>query len=275
MENYDSLSTEEITKLNFPIKLWIMINNVNDIIYWGQQGNTILINYPYLDENLINSLTIFNTKTLSNFLHQLKIYGFRKLTSSLASSSSTADMIAVTNSRKFNLSIEIHEFKNEYFQRNKPYLLEGIKRQEFSRYELIHRYMNSNRSLRILQKQNDPRYSSILTKISNLHKSRIKLRLTLELQFVTNLLNGKIIECEQNKVTHMILPAENYEEPAEQFLDTPNSSTTGYHGDDISNELVEEFYEEYLPKLDNVISDNVESVRIPEKYKFYIGLVII
>lgn len=93
----------------FPQKLWQIVNEcVSGAISWGKNGKTILIDvHKFINEFLNDSNFVFKTKHFESFRRQLNQYGFRKC----------------------HYSNDIHEFKNEYFIRDRPDLLKFVNRE--------------------------------------------------------------------------------------------------------------------------------------------------
>ena len=74
----------ETSLLNFPEKLWWIVNNSkHEEIHWNSEGTSIVIpnTRKFVDEILNSpSSTLFKTKNFSSFVRQLNLYGFRKVT---------------------------------------------------------------------------------------------------------------------------------------------------------------------------------------------------
>ena len=74
----------ETSLLNFPEKLWWIVNNPKrEEIHWDSEGTSIVIpsTRKFVDEILNSpSSALFKTKNFSSFVRQLNLYGFRKVT---------------------------------------------------------------------------------------------------------------------------------------------------------------------------------------------------
>ena len=92
----------------FVTKLWLMVNDKNGMCYWAPDGTSIFINQ---EENSCLK-QYFKSSVLASFIRQFSTYGFSK--------------VQPTDPNNGN----VVEFKNEYFQQNRPELLEKIKRKE-------------------------------------------------------------------------------------------------------------------------------------------------
>ena len=91
----------------FVTKLWMMVNDNNGMCYWGPDGTSIVVNQ---EENKCLA-QYFKSSVVTSFIRQFNMYGFSKVH---------------TDPNNGN----IVEFKNEFFQQNRPELLEKIKRKE-------------------------------------------------------------------------------------------------------------------------------------------------
>lgn len=73
----------DFSLLNFPDKLWYMVNEPKcKQIEWNSDGTSIIIpnNHEFVSEVLNNpSKILFKTKNFSSFVRQLNLYGFRKV----------------------------------------------------------------------------------------------------------------------------------------------------------------------------------------------------
>lgn len=72
---------EEKNILNFPKKLWALINTPSEIIKWGPNGTSILIDLKSLKDYLKSSESLFKLKRITSFINQLELHGFVKLSS--------------------------------------------------------------------------------------------------------------------------------------------------------------------------------------------------
>lgn len=93
---------EEKVILKFPQKLWALINIPSEIIKWGPNGTSILIDLKSMEDYLQSSESLFKLKRISSFINQLEIHGFEKISSA--------------------------EYRNDFFQENCLHLLPRIER---------------------------------------------------------------------------------------------------------------------------------------------------
>jgi hypothetical protein len=110
---------KSVNRMRFPFKLWNLVNNCDtNAIQWSSNGDSILINYKLFGEQYLNNSSYFKTQNIHSFIRQLNLYGFYKVSQ---------------RSKKNKLFIdsalyEFHEFKNNFFKRNREELLPNVFR---------------------------------------------------------------------------------------------------------------------------------------------------
>ncbi|CAO3672582.1 unnamed protein product [Rhizopus stolonifer] len=114
------LLSEELQKKNintFINKLFSMISDsyCQGLIYWSSTGASFFIsNVPSFSKRVLP--VYFKHSKYSSFVRQLNMYGFHKVNKSC-------------RGQRNNNEFELWEFSHPRFQRNRPDLLEGIRRQ--------------------------------------------------------------------------------------------------------------------------------------------------
>lgn len=74
-----SSRSNEMLKLRFPQKLWILVNDNSGIAEWSRNGTAMSIDIDALDAYLISSDSIFRTRNHCSFERQMLLYGFQRL----------------------------------------------------------------------------------------------------------------------------------------------------------------------------------------------------
>lgn len=110
------MSNNEITKrqkLNFPQKLWKLVNDdSNNVLKWSTDGTSLCINFTLLEDLISHQKNILNLSKRSTFLSLLTQHNFQK------------KCRIVEN----GCEDSIFEFKNVYFQRDRIDLLDKIEK---------------------------------------------------------------------------------------------------------------------------------------------------
>ncbi|CAD5121229.1 DgyrCDS9762 [Dimorphilus gyrociliatus] len=100
-------------KGKFPEKLWSLVNNCRSgAISWSKEGDRICLNTEEFEKQYMRVGGLFQARQVSSFIRQLNLYGFRKVN------------IGLYKKNRENFK----EFQNENFLRNRPELLQFVKR---------------------------------------------------------------------------------------------------------------------------------------------------
>lgn len=206
----------------FPRKLWDIVNScTTGAISWSLDGTRILVNYKQFQEEYL-STNSFKTDNVASFIRQLNLYGFRKVTSSKNSSSSSsissvfAQIKAMqqdadeNNNGWLNRSIgspsssrqsnedETHEFKNENFIRGREELLVNINRTvnvtktAKPKPSIMNPYPAAGEMGKApygLTKKGKPRAKPQKSKVPSVLSKTIRNSTTAELQYAVQLIN--------------------------------------------------------------------------------------
>uniref|UniRef100_A0A8C6CVF0 HSF-type DNA-binding domain-containing protein n=1 Tax=Moschus moschiferus TaxID=68415 RepID=A0A8C6CVF0_MOSMO len=102
--------------LSFPRKLWrIMEDATLTSVHWNDKGDTVVIQADLFQTEVLQRRgvdQIFETDSIKSFIHELNLYGFRKIRLSGCCAGKKKLMI----------------YRNSNFQRDKPLLLQNIQR---------------------------------------------------------------------------------------------------------------------------------------------------
>ncbi|KAL3042384.1 hypothetical protein OYC64_020349 [Pagothenia borchgrevinki] len=119
MDFRDSSLPDGINPMNFPAKLWRLVNNpLNEGICWDIHGEVILIDQQLFEKQILSprantSPDAFKTTNFSSFVRQLNLYGFKKVDQPIKQAGYIAGY---------------HQFINPNFKRDKPAFVENLRR---------------------------------------------------------------------------------------------------------------------------------------------------
>lgn len=111
-------------KRTFPLKLWQLVNDsrLDSAIRWADDGHSFFVFEMELRNMCLGKENkLFFTREPKSFIRQLHLYGFRK--------------------------INKNQFKHPYFQRDRPSLLNEIKRTYRIPQEILEPILEKNNSL--------------------------------------------------------------------------------------------------------------------------------
>uniref|UniRef100_A0A8C5ZF04 HSF-type DNA-binding domain-containing protein n=1 Tax=Marmota marmota marmota TaxID=9994 RepID=A0A8C5ZF04_MARMA len=112
-------STENLLGLSFPRKLWVIVeDDTFRSVCWGGEGDIMVIEADLFQREVLGrrgAERIFETDSLKNFIRQLNLYGFSKIRPKDASAYSRGKKRMVI-------------YRNSNFQKDKPGLLENIRK---------------------------------------------------------------------------------------------------------------------------------------------------
>ncbi|GFY61787.1 uncharacterized protein TNIN_158681 [Trichonephila inaurata madagascariensis] len=98
--------------MKFPEILWSIVNDERiNAVKWNLTGDKICVNYDLLRNEILNNNGIFKTNSISSFVRQLNLYGFRKCKGYRAYSKT------------------INRYENPLFIKGRKDLLDKMKRQ--------------------------------------------------------------------------------------------------------------------------------------------------
>uniref|UniRef100_A0A1I8PIV1 HSF-type DNA-binding domain-containing protein n=1 Tax=Stomoxys calcitrans TaxID=35570 RepID=A0A1I8PIV1_STOCA len=116
------ITCQDIIHFPFPYKLWLLVNlETYELLRWNLDGTVILLDLVSLDDYLASNKSIFKIKNRSVFLQHLKDFKFERLN---VDSEPEEDVVL--------------QYKHEYFQRHRMYLLANIR---------LHAYQHMDGSL--------------------------------------------------------------------------------------------------------------------------------
>ncbi|XP_033955537.1 heat shock factor protein 5 [Pseudochaenichthys georgianus] len=119
MDFRDRSLPDGINPMNFPAKLWRLVNNpLNEGISWDIHGEVILIDQQLFEKQILSprantSPDAFKTTNFSSFVRQLNLYGFKKVDQPIKQAGYIAGY---------------HQFINPNFKRDKPAFVENLRR---------------------------------------------------------------------------------------------------------------------------------------------------
>jgi hypothetical protein len=159
-------------------KLFSMVNDLcnQHLISWSSTGNTFFIyNAPRFSQEILP--IYFKHSNYSSFVRQLNMYGFHKINKS-------------PRGQRGNNEFELWEFSHPRFQKDRPDLLEGIKRKamdteilrrenndihttvatmQSSQADLLHRY-----------KELQNNYSNLLQNVEEMKKTQLQQQILIK-----------------------------------------------------------------------------------------------
>ena len=215
----------------FPRKLWDIINSCESgAISWSTDGESILVNYKQFQEEYLSANT-FKTDNIASFIRQLNLYGFRKVASSKASTTSISSSLISSvfpqvrsktqesdensNSRnntssspssRFSNDDEVHEFKNKFFIRGEEDKLVNIIRTVNStkimkpKAEVSPKIEEASHGL---TKKGKPRMKPVRkSQAPNALSRTIRNSTTEELQLAVQLINQMLHNQDEDSIVH-------------------------------------------------------------------------
>lgn len=237
---------EALKGIKFANKLWLLINSdENDIVNWARNGVTITLDTTALEEYLDTPENIFQTRNVHNFIRQLLLYGFKKVGRPGRSFSDECS--------------ELHAFRNEFFKRDRPNLLENIVRVNSSnsskssvdQWRVLHAPKTK------LRKRCGIRADAcrqIVTKISHtrLQEAHIRLRTLLSFKRLDLMINNKFRSCDDGSGGNVAieLPADMFENAADSASSFEQTDVAGYYGN-VQRSAMQKFFGDYLPTYSN------------------------
>lgn len=230
MESLVQFAKKDILAIRFPQKLWILINEPNEIIEWGRNGTTILIDTDAMDEYLASDKSIFRTKHISSLNRQLRIYGFCRISKAQIK----VDYGAICQP-------DIDEYRNDFFKRDCPEMLPQIKR-----VQVIELKMMKQRDAFRHRRQSTDLCLKLLPKMSRLQQCRLRLRQILAMKQLQWNLNQKLANSTTENVNVIELPDDAYENVFDSLSNFEQKSVAGYYGI-VPEQMVKTFFEGYLP----------------------------
>ncbi|XP_059942358.1 heat shock transcription factor, X-linked-like [Mesoplodon densirostris] len=131
----EAMWESSLLSLPFPRKLWILVNSSRfTAISWNEDGtcigfNTQLFQKEVLDRDGLDK--VFKRDCMESFVHQLNIYGFRKVRQDKHMSLRLNDLS--TNERPADVLSKLHFYRSPLFKRDCPHLLVRMKRREHTK----------------------------------------------------------------------------------------------------------------------------------------------
>ncbi|XP_063750450.1 heat shock factor protein 5 [Eleginops maclovinus] len=119
MDLGDNSIPDWINPMNFPAKLWRLVNNpLNEGICWDSHGEVILVDQQLFEKKILSpgantSPDAFKTTNFSSFVRQLNLYGFKKVDQPIKQTGCMAGY---------------HQFINPNFKRDKPAFVANLRR---------------------------------------------------------------------------------------------------------------------------------------------------
>lgn len=240
---------EAMRGISFPRKLWLLVNSDEQgIVNWAPNGVNINLDSTALEEYLITSENIFQTRNVHNFMRQLLLYDFKNI--SRSGRNTFADE-----------SSELYVFRNEFFKRDKPHLLENIVRVSSSisskngvsvdQWRVLHAPktkfrkrcgMRTDACQQIVSKNSHTR----------LQQARIRLRTLLSFKKLDLMINNKVSSCDDGSGGNVAieLPADLFENAADSASSFEQTDVAGYYGN-IGRSSIQKFFGDYLPTYSN------------------------
>lgn len=240
---------EALRGITFPRKLWSLVNSDEDgIVNWAHNGVNINLNTTALEEYLGSPENIFRTRNVHNFMRQLLLYDFKK--------------IGRSNRNSFGDDCsESYVFRNEFFKRDRPNLLDNILR--------VSSLISSKNGVAVDQRcvlrapktkfrkrcgiQTDA-CRHIVTKISHtrLQQARIRLRTLLSFKKLDLMINNKVSSCDNGSGDNVAieLSTELFENAADSASSFELTNVAGYYGN-MQRSALQTFFGPYLPTYSN------------------------
>lgn len=236
--------------LKFPLKLWKLINDNNEIsvrsgIKWASDGLKIYINADVLTAFLNSEESVFRTKKLCHFIRQLNLYGFVKLNRTSTSKTQHMDLLLeisrVDNNRASSQNHDILEYRNDFFKRDQPDEIYKIQKRDLKMPNYVRKFRRSS----------VPRLTKN-TKLTPLEKARARLRSILNENKLKRNLSDRLKKCaEQNYWCIELLENEIFENAADSVSSfVQQKQAAGYYGE-VTTPQIKIFFGEYLPTYSN------------------------
>lgn len=237
--------SDELRKLRFPQKLWIMVNDGNGIAEWSRNGTAICVDIDALDAYLLGDESIFRTRNHCSFERQMLLYGFQRI----------GGHTLISGRASFaTMEPDEMEFRHESFKRDRSYLVDSIRK----------RLLTNDRNIKILQMPNTARKlrcrpnSDPCRRISpkalakcQLEYARIRLRTVLRERCVRAMLSLKLDRCVRTNDWSIELEADVFENAMDSVSGLEQREVAGYYGQGVTPDQIKTFFGEYLPTYSN------------------------
>lgn len=103
---------------NLPAQLWHLVNDPKKTaICWDANGDAIIIDEKALERQILSTNSSFNSNSFSSFVHQLSLYGFKRV-----------NPVSKDGGHPAEDGGNCHHFYNPNFRRSRPELVTSMRR---------------------------------------------------------------------------------------------------------------------------------------------------
>lgn len=253
--------TGDLLALPFPHKLWLLVNDPDIIVCtWSRNGTAIRIRIDLLDGYLANygdKSSIFRTQIPCLWLRQLRDYGFQQIGEPGSASPavlSRADLLLILNAVNSGeemdgvLEVDVQEYRHESFRRDRPQLLDTIRRLEPCVRHSI--------PVEVWEKINQHRGAK--RPPMSLANARLWLTTLLKELALRTMLASQLERCARTSDSTIQLDADVFENACGSLSGFEQRDVAGYYGDDVDMDTVKRYFGPFVPTY--ATEDGVSSV---------------
>jgi HSF-type DNA-binding len=231
-------------QLSFPTRLWQLANaDHNHVLQWNRGGETFLVHADGLDEHLNGAETLFSDlKDSATFFRTLEEFGFMRIPP-IPESPDALDCSAYANTR---------EYFHNHFNANAQCLLNVIAKPRHCVAYPLGKHMR--------RMSGDPCQRLIRFETNMLDWTRLHMKLTLEMNYVSGQLAKTMSTLDRNKQANVIeIPHRYFDEPltTEQPEYAINREIAGNYGH-VPSDMLKSVFGDFLPLFADKLDEDMD-----------------